>query len=149
MSVDDEVDQEEEVASDHLDETDRGRLLVVSNAYWVAALLTGQDPLLSRGTMMMLPGRVRNTVQQYRASNILFLRNIADWLAQDSDLVRIRSRGQVAFLDTVQIEDSDKKFYQVFNIAGIPAIFCLIGLFGFFIRKTRKGRISQQFSSEK
>ncbi|MBN1944967.1 MAG: GldG family protein [Bradymonadales bacterium] len=145
--VEEENDEEEEPA--HLDRTAEGRLLVVANGYWVESLLTGQDPLMSRGTQMMLPGGLRNTVQQYRASNILFLHNIADWLAQDSDLVRIRSRGQVAFLDTAAVGPGARKFYQVFNIAGIPAIFCVLGVLGYFIRRTRRARITQLYSSGK
>jgi hypothetical protein len=130
----------------HLASTEQGRLFVVSNGYWVQALLTSQDPLLGRGAM--LPPAVRATVQQYHASNILLLRNTADWLAQQSDLVRIRARGQAAFFDSGSLGEGEKRFYKLFNIAGLPAVFCFLGLCGFLVRQARRAALEKRFGGD-
>jgi ABC-type uncharacterized transport system involved in gliding motility auxiliary subunit len=127
----------------HLGATLEGRVFVVSHGTWVQALLTGQDPLLGRGAM--LPPAVRATVQQYHASNILLLRNTADWLAQESDLVRIRARGQASFFDSGALSEGEKRFFKLFNIAGVPAIFCFLGLCGFLIRQARREALRKRY----
>lgn len=129
----------------HLSATDNGRLFVVANGHWVQALLVNQDPLLSRQVQQMLPGQVRNTIQQYRVASIVLLRNTADWLAQDSELVRIRSRGQPVFLDMT--EEINKTFYQFFNIGGVPAIFAFLGLCGFLYRQHRRYKLGLTYQN--
>lgn len=129
----------------HLNSTDNGRIFVIANGHWVQALLVSQDPLLSRQVQQMLPGQVRNTIQQYRVASIVLLRNTADWLAQNSELVRIRSRGQPVFLDMT--EEIDKTFYQFFNIGGVPAIFAFLGLCGFLYRQHRRYKISLTYQN--
>lgn len=128
-------------------ETDAGRVFVIANGHWIQALLANQnDPLLNPQSMRMMdPGAVQQ-VQQYLRSSELLFRNTADWLAQDSALVRIRAREEPAYIDSDRLTESEKNQYKFFNIAGIPLVFSFLGLCGFLIRQFRRGRLEAQYS---
>jgi ABC-type uncharacterized transport system involved in gliding motility auxiliary subunit len=144
----DRASDDPEAEDAHRASVDEGRIFVVANGYWVHAVLLGNDPLLGGGTMRMLPPSVRAVVNNYRISSIILFRNTADWLAQDADLVNIRARGRSTYIETANIDDADKRFYRLFNIAGVPAIFCFLGLCGFLRRQYRRNLITEKYSGE-
>jgi hypothetical protein len=141
---DDEAAQDEG-AERHADHTDQARLLVVANGYWVQALFSPNDPLLSRMTQSLLQPAVRNTVRYYRQSNELLLRNTADWLAQETGLVSIRSRGQARFV-SAPVSESDQTAYKWLNIVGVPLAFSFLGLCGFLVRQARRSAIESRYA---
>jgi hypothetical protein len=62
--------------------------------------------------------------------------------------VNIRARGRSTYIETANIDDADKRFYRLFNIAGVPAIFCFLGLCGFLRRQYRRNLITEKYSGE-
>jgi len=125
--------------------TDAGRIFVISNGYWMGAQFLQQDPIFR---MLNQLGRgVAQQVQAYVGLGEMLFRNTTDWLAQDTELVRIRVRNAPAYADASTLDDSDKTFYKAFNIAGVPAIFCFLGLCGFLIRQYRRGQIEARFDA--
>ncbi len=127
--------------------TEAGRVFIVANGHWIQSLLANQsDPLLNPQSMRMMdPGAVQQVQQYLRSSEMLF-RNTADWLAQDSALVRIRAREEPAYIDSDRLTESEKNQYKFFNIAGLPLVFSFLGLCGFLIRQFRRGRLEAQYS---
>lgn len=126
-------------------QTDQGRLFVVSNGYWMQSQFLRQDPLLQPRVMGGLPRGVVQQIQSYVLLGEMLFRNTVDWLAQDNALVRIRARGLPAFADTTALGDDEKSLYTLFNIAGVPAIFCFLGVCGFLVRQNRRARIASAF----
>lgn len=132
-----------------LTSTDEGRVFVVASGHWIESLLTNRnDPLLNPQSMRMMdPGAVRQ-VQQYLRSGEMLFRNSADWLAQDTALVRIRAREEPAFIDSDRLTEWEKAKYKLFNIAGIPVLFSFLGLIGFLVRQFRRGRIEAVYADK-
>jgi hypothetical protein len=137
----------ENETDEHINQTDDGRLFVVSNGDWVQALLAGQDPLLNPNTMGLLPPGAVQQVRSYLQNSEMLFRNTADWLAQNTDLVRIRVREEPALLDLERLDEGDKTRTKLFNIAGIPALFCLLGLYGLSVRKKRRKALARKYGS--
>ncbi|MCA9563653.1 MAG: GldG family protein [Myxococcales bacterium] len=133
----------------HVAETSEARLFVVANGDWVKNLLQPQDdPMLSARVMRMLPRSVLVDVNRYRETGQYFLRNIADWLVQDLDLVSIRVRQEPVFIDSTEVTEADRTFYKTLNIAGIPIVFCMLGLAGFLFRQARRAGIERRFATK-
>ena len=124
--------------------TEAGRLFVVSNGYWMQAQFLQQDPIFR--LMGSLGRGVAQQVQAYAGFAEMLFQNTTSWLAQDTELVRIRVRQMPAYADAAVLDDTRKTRYKVFNIAGVPAIFCFLGLCGFLVRQYRRSRIQQQFN---
>jgi gliding-associated putative ABC transporter substrate-binding component GldG len=68
-----------------------------------------------------------------RNSADVFL-NMIDWLAQDEDLISIRSRGDAA-APLKPVEESTQRAVSVANVIGVPLLF---GVFGFVRWRMRK-----------
>lgn len=84
----------------------------------------------------MFPNPQTGYGRQYSGLGALFLLNMVDWLVQDEALVTIRSKGVPRVLKDVSPESYST--YQAANIIGVPAIFALIGLLFWFLRRQRQ-----------
>lgn len=141
------VDDNERNGGDFIESTDRGRIFVVANGDWIQGLLNPRDPLMDpRLQRNMGPGPIQQFMQYKQSSELLF-RNTADWLAQDTELVRIRVRAEPAYLDSDRLTDDEKTRYKFFNIAGIPLVFCFLGLIGFLVRQFRRSQIFNRYNA--
>jgi len=68
-----------------------------------------------------------------RQSGEVFL-NMVDWLAQDEDLIAIRSRGESA-APLKQLEEATQRAIGMANVAGVPLLFVLFGLIRWRVRR--------------
>jgi ABC-type transport system involved in multi-copper enzyme maturation permease subunit/ABC-type uncharacterized transport system involved in gliding motility auxiliary subunit len=73
---------------------------------------------------------------QGNPSNLIFLANTIDWLAQDESLIRIRSQDRTppTFVFT---SDYGKRMLKWVNLVGVPLLFVLIGVYRVTGRKRR------------
>ncbi|RKX79978.1 MAG: ABC transporter [Spirochaetes bacterium] len=81
---------------------------------------------------------------QFSASryNLTFLENIAEWLASEDDLLRIKTRvARDIRLNTIQDPDTEKAVYffsQIVNVVLIPLLVILYGINRFLRRRKRR-----------
>ena len=73
---------------------------------------------------------------QGNPSNLIFLANTIDWLAQDESLIRIRSQDRTP-PTFVFASDYGKLMLKWVNLVGIPLLFVLIGVYRVTGRKRR------------
>ena len=73
---------------------------------------------------------------QGNPSNLIFLANTIDWLAQDESLIRIRSQDRTP-PTFVFASDYGKRMLKWVNLVGIPLLFVLIGVYRVTGRKRR------------
>lgn len=132
-------------AFDDAGSTDAGRLLVAANGDFITNVFSGQDPLRDPNVLRTLPPQVIQTVQQYSASSVLFLRNATDWLVADADLIRIRARGTPVFLEAESLQRERRTRVQALNIVGVPLLFIALGVTVFFARQRRRRALSAAF----
>ncbi|PIE61875.1 MAG: ABC transporter permease [Desulfobacterales bacterium] len=81
-----------------------------------------------------------------RTTNATFLLNVIDHLNGEDGIAQMRSKQQTLN----PIADTDpltKGIIKVFNIAGLPVLVALFGLFVFFRRNMRKKRIQHLFNA--
>ncbi len=77
--------------------------------------------------------------QRSAQAGLVFLLNLADWMTQEEGLISIRSRSStVRTLDPVT--DGNKALIKYLNIAGMPLLVILVGLFRWQIRRTIRKR---------
>lgn len=100
------------------------RVLVVGSADFL-----GSDFMESRGGNMQLPQ---------------FVMNMVDWVAQDSDLIEIRSKG-TAPASLAQVPDVSRYAVKYFNLVGLPLLTVLFGLYMWRRQANRRLRISALF----
>lgn len=125
--------------------TDKARLVIASNGDFISNVFNRNDPLADPRTLRGMPPALGQSVQEYRESAVNFLKNATEWLVSDADLIAIRGRGSVAYIDASRL-DSGKKFtMQAFNIVGIPLLFSLAGLVGWQVRKGRRAALAARF----
>lgn len=125
--------------------TDKARLVIASNGDFISNVFNRNDPLADPRTLRGMPPALGQSVQEYRESAVNFLKNATEWLVSDADLIAIRGRGSVAYIDASRL-DSGKKFtLQAFNIVGIPLLFSLAGLVGWQVRKGRRAALAARF----
>ena len=72
--------------------------------------------------------------------NLLFFQNMVDWLAQDEDLITIRSR-EVTDRSLRPISPPARQFVKVANMVGNPLLVVLFGIVTWQIRRRRKVEI--------
>jgi gliding-associated putative ABC transporter substrate-binding component GldG len=72
--------------------------------------------------------------------NLLFFQNMIDWLAQDEDLITIRSR-EVTDRSLRPISPPGRRFVKVAHIVGNPLLVVVIGIATWQIRRRRKVEI--------
>jgi hypothetical protein len=96
--------------------------------------------------MRGMPPALAQSVDQYRRSAVDFFKNSADWLASDPDLIRIRGRGTMAYIDAARLDKDKKVAFQVANIAGIPLAFGALGIVAWMRRRARRNELFAQFN---
>lgn len=128
--------------------TDQARVLVASSGDFITnALASDRDPLRNPRVLRSMPPEVVGSVQQYSLSAILFIKNAADWLVSDADLVRIRGRGIPSFIETSNLAREKKTFYQLMNIAGVPMAFVGVGVLAAISRRRRRAELARLHSA--
>ncbi len=72
-------------------------------------------------------------------SAFVFLMNLADWMTQEKGLIAIRSRG--ATVRTLEpVGDSTKTMIKYLNIAGMPLLVVIFGIFRWQYRRRKRKR---------
>lgn len=125
--------------------TDKARIVVASNGDFISNVFNRNDPLADPRTLRGMPPALGQSVQEYRESAVNFLKNATEWLVSDADLIAIRGRGSVAYIDGSRLDSSKKFTMQAFNIVGIPVLFSLAGLVAWQLRKGRRAALAARF----
>ena len=125
--------------------TDKARIVVASNGDFISNVFNRNDPLADPRTLRGMPPALGQSVQEYRESAVNFLKNATEWLVSDADLIAIRGRGSVAYIDGSRLDSSKKFTMQAFNIVGIPILFSLAGLVAWQLRKGRRAALAARF----
>jgi ABC-type uncharacterized transport system involved in gliding motility auxiliary subunit len=125
--------------------TDKARIVVASNGDFISNVFNRNDPLADPRTLRGMPPALGQSVQEYRESAVNFLKNATEWLVSDADLIAIRGRGSVAYIDGSRLDSSKKFTMQAFNIVGIPVLFRLAGLVAWQLRKGRRAALAARF----
>jgi hypothetical protein len=125
--------------------TDKARLVIASNGDFISNVFNRNDPLADPRTLRGMPPALGQSVQEYRESAVNFLKNATEWLVSDADLIAIRGRGAVAYIDGSRLDGSKKFTMQAFNIVGIPLLFSLGGLVAWQLRKGRRAALAARF----
>ena len=125
--------------------TDKARIVVASNGDFISNVFNRNDPLADPRTLRGMPPALGQSVQEYRESAVNFLTNATEWLVSDADLIAIRGRGSVAYIDGSRLDSSKKFTMQAFNIVGIPLLFSLGGLVAWQLRKGRRAALAARF----
>lgn len=125
--------------------TDKARLVIASNGDFISNVFNRNDPLADPRTLRGMPPALGQSVQEYRESAVNFLKNATEWLVSDADLIAIRGRGSVAYIDGSRLDSSKKFTMQAFNIVGIPVLFSLAGLVAWQLRKGRRAALAARF----
>ncbi|KPL06954.1 hypothetical protein AMJ86_06420, partial [bacterium SM23_57] len=105
--------EEEPPVIDILGETEDARIVVIGEGNFP------QDPYLAG------------------APGLNFVLNIVDWLAQDEDLIQIRTR-EVTTRPLTEVSTGTKRFVKYANIIGPPILVILLGIARWMIRRGRK-----------
>jgi len=82
--------------------------------------------------------------QEGRGSNAVFLMNVLDYLNNREEIAVMRSKEQ-RFNPLQESEAGTKTFIKSFNIAGLPVLVVIFGLFVLLRRHSRKKRILMMF----
>ncbi|MEA3438277.1 MAG: hypothetical protein U9R43_17570, partial [Thermodesulfobacteriota bacterium] len=82
--------------------------------------------------------------QEGRTSNAVFVMNVLDYLNNREEIAVMRSKEQ-RFNPLQESEAGTKTFIKSFNIAGLPILVVIFGLFVLFRRHSRKKRILMMF----
>jgi ABC-type uncharacterized transport system involved in gliding motility auxiliary subunit len=72
--------------------------------------------------------------------NFVFFRNIADWLAQDDELITIRSKGNIYSPFTKVIDRHIETTVRLINIFAMPVLIIIFGLLRWQVRRSAKRR---------
>ena len=79
-----------------------------------------------------------------RSPNAMFIMNVLDYLNNRGDIAVMRSKEQ-RFNPLHDTGAGIKSFVKAFNIAGLPVLVVLFGLWVWFLRHSRKKRIKMMF----
>ena len=82
--------------------------------------------------------------QEGRSSNAVFVMNVLDYLNNREEIAVMRSKEQ-RFNPLQETEAGTKTFLKSFNIAGLPILVVIFGLFVFLKRHSRKKHILMMF----
>jgi len=82
--------------------------------------------------------------QEGRSSNAVFVMNVLDYLNNREEIAIMRSKEQ-RFNPLQESEAGTKTFIKSFNIAGLPILVVIFGLFVLFRRHSRKKHILMMF----
>jgi hypothetical protein len=105
-----------------LDESPSTRILVVGDADFVA-------------------DAVAQAQRQAFVEGMIFVLNAVDWFTVREELIEIRSRG---FVDRSlgEISDATRRWTKILNIAGVPLLVVLFGIFRFVSRGRGRKRLA-------
>ena len=138
------------LSSAYGDETaEQARLLVASNGTFIRNAFNQNDLLMQPMMQQMLPPDLASTVQAYQFTPVMFLKNTADWIVEDADLIAIRSRGIPTFVDVEDLRPGRRLAFQVINIAGVPAFFLVIAAIVAARRRKRREEYGRMFAGKK
>jgi gliding motility-associatede transport system auxiliary component len=84
-------------------------------------------------------GAARDRSRRFQ-QNFVFFRNIVDWMAQDEDLITIRSKTNLYNPFTKVISDKSKTTVKLLNVFAIPFMVILAGLVRWQMKRTSKRR---------
>ena len=79
-----------------------------------------------------------------KSPNAMFILNVLDYLNNREEIAELRSKEQ-RFNPLIEVKGGVKTFVKSFNIAGLPILVILFGLFIWFFRHSRKKRIQMMF----
>jgi len=82
--------------------------------------------------------------EEGRSPNAMFIMNVIDFLSDREDIAVMRSKEQ-RFNPLIETGAGAKNFVKSFNIAVLPVLVVLFGLFVWFRRHARKRRIQMMF----
>ena len=123
---DDEIDSED---LEHLTEsTAPGRLLVVGDADFLNIQYVGTNR------------RPRHT-----PSNLTFLMNTLDWLAEDEDLIEVRAK-RLEDPSLPELSDGERSWIKWGNIIAWPVLFLLLGVIRWSMRKSRREQLEKEWN---
>ncbi len=74
--------------------------------------------------------------------NFTFFRNLSDWLAQDDDLIAIRSKGNIYAPFTKMISDKTQTAVKLINILAMPIVIIIFGLVRWQMKRSSKRRMT-------
>jgi ABC-type uncharacterized transport system involved in gliding motility auxiliary subunit len=121
-------DEEEQ---EHLDESQTpGRILVVGDADFLRPQFVGSQRR-----------------PRHAPSNITFLMNILDWLAEDEDLIEVRAK-RLEDPSVPEMSDSKRELIKWGNILAWPALFLIFGVVRWRVRAGRR-RLAWDASSKR
>jgi ABC-type uncharacterized transport system involved in gliding motility auxiliary subunit len=79
-----------------------------------------------------------------RSANAVFILNVLDALNNREDIAVMRNKKQ-SFNPLNDISGGTRTFVKTFNIAGLPVLVVIFGIFTWFRRTSRKKRIREMF----
>ena len=117
--------------------------------------ITGEGDYLTRGK----PGKIfiigtgellKNNLidEEGNSPNAMFLMNIIDYLNNKGDYAKMRSKSQ-KLNPLTDLKPGMKTFVKSFNIAGLPLLVILAGLFIWLKRAARRKELAEKFQKRK
>ena len=106
------------------------------NAQLILSTTTGSVIVISNADFV--------TTEAGGLANMALIQNLTDWLSLDENLIGVRSRNMIdRSLKDITMknkDDSDNSGfgYRIFNIAAMPVVLIILGLFIFFYRKRQQ-----------
>lgn len=74
--------------------------------------------------------------------NFTFFRNTADWLAQDDDLIAIRSKGNIYAPFTKMVSEKTQTAVKLIDILAMPIVIIIFGLVRWQFKRSSKRRMT-------
>lgn len=122
----DEIDAED---LEHLTESQApGRILVVGDADFLDIQFVGS-----------------NRRPQHTPSNLTFMMNTLDWLAEDEDLIEIRAK-RLEDPSLPEFSDSERNWIKWGNILAWPLLFLIFGLVRWSMRRKKRELVEQAWN---
>lgn len=119
---------EDEEAPEHLDESRApGRILVVGDADFLQPVWVGSQRR-----------------PRFTQSNITFMMNTLDWLAEDEDLIEVRAK-RLEDPSLPEMTDSKRELIKWGNILAWPTLFLLFGLLRWSMRKRAREQLGKEW----
>jgi ABC-type uncharacterized transport system involved in gliding motility auxiliary subunit len=107
----------------------RGRILVVGDADFLAIQYVGS-----------------NRRPQHTPSNLTFMMNALDWLAEDADLIEVRAK-RLEDPSLPDLTDSQRNWVKWGNILAWPLLFLAFGIVRWRVRSAKRERLEKEWSA--
>ncbi len=116
-------------APEHLDESrSPGRILVVGDADFLQPVWVGSQRR-----------------PRFTQSNITFMMNALDWIAEDEDLIEVRAK-RLEDPSLPEMEDSKRELIKWGNILAWPVLFLIFGGVRWSMRKRAREQVGKEWS---